>query len=89
MPAFIERFGSTTTDGKTFLSANRISVITATRTSAGVPAVFAVAYFGNNWGRKKTIWLGCITTLAGTALQTGASEYIEITVGLTVASKLS
>ena len=88
MPAFIAQFGSTTQGGKTILTANTISVITATRTSASVPAVFAVTYFGNTLGRKKTIWLGCVTTLLGTALQTGSSDVAEITVGLTIASKL-
>ena len=89
MPAFIEQFGSTTAGGETILSAHTVSVITATRTSASVVAVFCVTYFGNTLGRKKTIWLGCAVTLCGTALQTGSSNVAEITIGLLIASKIA
>ncbi|KAF2718225.1 MFS general substrate transporter [Polychaeton citri CBS 116435] len=86
MPAFIERFGSVGPDGVPYLTATQTSVITATRTSASIPAIFVCAYLGTKWGRKRTNWVGCLTCLIGTALQTGATNIPMITVGLTVAN---
>lgn len=87
MPAFVNRFGVEQPDGTKILTASRVSVITATRTSASIPAVFACQYLGNKWGRKRTIWFGCATCLLGTALQTGSVEEVMLTLGLTVASQ--
>jgi MFS family permease len=87
MPAFVNRFGVEQPDGTKILTASRVSVITATRTSASIPAVFACQYLGNKWGRKRTIWFGCATCLFGTALQTGSVEEVMLTLGLTVASQ--
>ena len=86
MPAFVQRFGITQADGTKILTASRVSVITATRTSGAVPAVFACQILGNKWGRKKTIWFGCAVCLLGTALQTGSINEAMITIGLTIAS---
>ena len=87
MPTFILKFGALQADGAVVLSARSVSIITATATAAGVPGIFAVAFFANRWGRKKTLWLGCIITLAGTALQTGSTNVAEITIGRVIASK--
>jgi MFS family permease len=84
--AFINRFGVEQADGKKILPACRVSVITATRTVASIPAVFACQILGNKWGRKRTIWFGCATCLLGTALQTGSVNEAMITIGLTIAS---
>lgn len=88
MPAFIRTFGTTGADGQRILTASQVSVITATRTSCSVPAVFVCSYFGNKIGRKKTILLGSAICLCGTAIQTGSINEAMITVGLWVASKL-
>lgn len=87
MPAFIKTFGTTGPDGQPLLTASQVSVITATRTSCAVPAIFVCTYFGNKIGRKKTILMGCATCLCGTAIQTGSINEAMITVGLWVASE--
>lgn len=87
MPAFVEKFGSTTIGGRTILTAKTTSIITATRTSASIPAVFACSYFSKKIGRRKTIWIGCATCLLGTAVQTGSVDVAMITIGLTIASE--
>ena len=89
MPSFIVQFGAQQTNGTVMLSASNVSIITATATAAGVPGIFAVAFCADRWGRKKTLWLGCVITLAGTALQTGATDVAEITIGRVIASKFS
>lgn len=89
MPPFIATFGNPDgPDGTSYLSATRTSVITATRTSASIPAIFVCAYCGSRFGRRITCWIGCFACLLGTAVQTGAVDVAMITVGLTVASKL-
>ncbi|CAM1509692.1 Fc.00g000270.m01.CDS01 [Cosmosporella sp. VM-42] len=87
MPAFIAQFSAKQANGTTVLSASSVSIITATATAAGVPAVFVVGYSAEKLGRKKTLWLGCVITLFGTSLQTGSTNVAGITVGRVIASK--
>ncbi|KAF2168524.1 hypothetical protein M409DRAFT_65469 [Zasmidium cellare ATCC 36951] len=86
MPAFLDTFGSVNEAGAPYLTSSQQSIITAIRTSAGVPGLFVCAYCGTRWGRRNTSWLGCAATLLGTALQTGSSSVAMLTVGLTVAN---
>jgi MFS family permease len=88
MPAFIMQFGAKQADGTVVLSAGNTSVITATATAAGVPGIFVVAFCADRWGRKKTLWLGCVITLFGTSLQTGSTNVPEITIGRVIASTI-
>lgn len=87
MPSFIQQFGAKQADGTTVLSASSTSVITATATAAGVPALFVVSWASEKFGRKKTLWLGTIITLLGTTLQTASTNVAEITIGRVIASK--
>ena len=89
MPAFIKQFGSKDPRGTYGLSASDISIMTAVATSGAVLGSFIAAYAGDRIGRKRTLYIGCVFSIAGAAVQTGSYNVATMTVGRLLASKSS
>jgi len=87
IPAFDIQFSHTESANGPILTATDISIITAVPVSGGLIGAFIVGFVGDKYGRKRTLYLGCLINLIGAVLQTAASDIALLTVGRLLASK--
>ncbi|KNB16581.1 hypothetical protein FOXG_21711 [Fusarium oxysporum f. sp. lycopersici 4287] len=82
MPAFIFDFSSPT---NVALPAKDISIMTAVLVVGAVIGTALAAWLGDVIGRRKTLWIACVISLIGSAVQTGATNVALMTFGHTLA----
>ncbi|KAH8691541.1 general substrate transporter [Talaromyces proteolyticus] len=81
MPSFIKQFGHASTSGGNILPATDVSMITSVPVAGSFIGFLIATWMGDIFGRKKTMWLGCLVSLIGAAIQTASSNVATITVG--------
>ncbi|EXK24402.1 hypothetical protein FOXG_15085 [Fusarium oxysporum f. sp. lycopersici 4287] len=82
MPAFIADFSNPL---NLALPARDVSIMTAVPVPGAVAGTLLAAWLGDKYGRKKALWVACLISLVGAAIQTGAINVAMLTVGRTIA----
>lgn len=79
MLPFVEQFGTNTPAGPV-LTAKTTSIIVATPTTGSLVGAITNSTCGDRFGRKKTIFGGCVLSLVAAILQTASYNVAMITV---------
>lgn len=87
VPAFIVQYSHTMSATGPILTATDISIMTAIPISGSLFGAAIVGYSADKFGRKMTLFVGCVLSLVGAVLQTAASHIALFTVGRVFASK--
>lgn len=82
MPAFIAKFSN---PSNVALPAKDVSIMTAVPVPGALCGAILAAWLGDQYGRKKALWVACFIALVGAAIQTGAINVAMMTVGRTIA----
>lgn len=85
IPAFVAQFSRS--GSSNVLTATDVSILTAVPISGSAVGAIIVASVGDRYGRKKTLFLGCVLGLVGTALQTAAGSIAVFSVGRFISCK--
>lgn len=84
MQPFIKQFGGVKTKYGYILPAKTVSVIVAIPTVGALVGALINSTCGDRFGRKKTIYLGCVISLVAAVIQTASYNVAMITVGRTL-----
>ncbi|KAK5095988.1 hypothetical protein LTS08_007870 [Lithohypha guttulata] len=85
MPTFVANFGTLTPEGY-LLTARDTSIVSSIPTVGAVLGFVMIALMADRFGRKVTIYTGCVIGLVGMVLQTIGVSLAVLTVGRTIAA---
>lgn len=87
MPGFVVQYAHTDIANVPTFTATDISVMTAVPLAGGLLGAWAAGFVADKYGRKNTLFLGCLLGVVGAVLQTAASHIAMFTVGRFIACK--
>ena len=85
IPSFITQFSHSS--HANILTATDVSIIVAVPISGAAVGAYIVAFMGDKYGRKRTLLLGCLLGLIGSAVQTAGSSIAVFSVGRFISCK--
>ena len=81
MQQFAKQFATVEVDGVPTLNAYDLSLITAVPNAGALLAIPISAFGADRWGRKMMVYIGCIISLLGAAIQVAANSIAVYVVG--------